>query len=273
MRDIDGTNARYLALRRWLRPFVSRYVALSKDLQSWLRKDVRVRPERLIQIYNGVDTRKFCPREEPELSASSQIPAWVLQEGRVLVGTVGRLRPEKDQLTLVKAFIQLLEQDTSFESRLGLVLVGDGPMEAEIRNTVRAARLEDRVWFAGLRDDIPALLRRLDLFVLPSLGEGISNTILEAMASGLPVIATNVGGNPELVIEGETGSLVPPADIDALARCMADYVADDEMRARRGRAGRERVVAYFSIDGMVEGYRELYRGTLNRRPQEMYTSG
>jgi glycosyltransferase involved in cell wall biosynthesis len=110
----------------------------------------------------------------------------------------------------------------------------------------------------GARDDVPDLMRRFSVFVLPSLAEGISNTILEAMASGLPVIATAVGGNDELVVDGETGYLVPPGDPAAIASRLAHYLRHPDVAVRHGRAARERVLREFSLETMVAGYRRLY---------------
>ncbi len=118
--------------------------------------------------------------------------------------------------------------------------------------------IQDRVWLAGAREDVPQLLSALDVFVLPSLAEGISNTILEAMACGLPVVATRVGGNGELVLEAETGFLVPRADSQALAAALLNYVENAALRAAHGAAARTRVEGTFSIDRMISSYLEVY---------------
>ncbi|MBL8249211.1 MAG: glycosyltransferase, partial [Candidatus Competibacter sp.] len=120
-------------------------------------------------------------------------------------------------------------------------------------------------WLAGSRDEVPELLRSLDLFVLPSRAEGISNTILEAMACGLPVVATDVGGNAELVAKGETGQLVPANDPAALAAAIRGYVDDPDRMRAHGAAGRRRVEARFSLEAMVAAYRAVYDAALNKR--------
>ena len=114
----------------------------------------------------------------------------------------------------------------------------------------------------GSRDDVPEQLRKMDVFVLVSLREGISNTILEAMASGLPVIASDTGGNPELIEEGTNGQLVPPGDTQGLAEAIRGYVADPERRVRHGLASRDRVISLFSIERMIDNYRALYLNAL-----------
>ena len=121
--------------------------------------------------------------------------------------------------------------------RVRLVIIGDGPCRPAIEAKIRSGAVDDAVFLLGERSDIPDVLRALDLFVLPSLGEGISHTILEAMATGLPVLATRVGGNPDLVIENETGQLVNPGDCTAMARWIIAYASDDTLRCRHGTAG------------------------------------
>jgi glycosyltransferase involved in cell wall biosynthesis len=143
-----------------------------------------------------------------------------------------------------------------------LAIIGDGPERARVEAAVVEHGLDGRVWISGERADVPAILRRLDCFVLPSVAEGISNTILEAMATGLPVVATRVGGNPELLEDGLTGSLVPPSDPESLAKAMLGYFLDSAAARRHGRAARQTVLRRFSLDRMVADYAQLYRDVL-----------
>ena len=258
MADIDGRNATYLRLRKLFRPLISRYIAVSRDLAQWLYEEVRVPAGRVAQIYNGVDEQRFRAS-----SVSNVLPGGFAPPGAVVVGTVGRLSGEKDQLTLVRAFARA--RALCPQSMLRLVLVGDGPLKAEIEREVLAAQLDDHVWMAGARSDIADILRSLDVFVLPSLAEGISNTILEAMASGLPVIATRVGGNPELVVENETGVLVSAANPDAMAQAMVNYVTQPMVMRQHGQAGRARIEREYSMDAMVRQYAAVYDAALNQR--------
>jgi sugar transferase (PEP-CTERM/EpsH1 system associated) len=258
MTDIDGSNKRYIFLRKVFTPFVQQYVAVSKDLESWLLNTIRVKKNRVSQIYNGVDIGRFAPAEKkPALPVD-----WYHNGQPLIVGTVGRLNGEKDQITLIRAFHRLITQYGGSKQTLRLAIIGDGPMRDNIEKILVKLKLEDKVWLAGSRDDIPQLLSALDIFVLPSKGEGISNTVLEAMASGLPVIATNVGGNPELVDDGNCGQLVPSTDSMALAQAISKYVEFPELVKQHGLAARQRVENLFSLSRMVEGYLALYDNVL-----------
>ena len=139
-----------------------------------------------------------------------------------------------------------------------LAIVGDGPMRNALLASVLEERLEDLVWIPGARNDMQRIYQCLDVFILPSLKEGISNTILEAMATGLPVIATAVGGNPELVQDAVNGSLVPVSSPAALARALGRYIGSPGLRLQHGTAGRRRAISSFSVDAMVDSYVRLY---------------
>lgn len=257
--DPGGARRKYRLMRRLYRPFVSHYVALSGQIADYLRCGVRVPDKRLTVICNGVDTTRFHPAPDHRaLLAGSPFNASDL----VVVGTVGRLQAVKDQLTLVQAFAGCLQLLDGRGRNLRLSIAGEGPLRAEVEAEIFRAGIGDRVWLAGNRSDIPDVMRSLDLFVLPSRAEGISNTILEAMASGLPVVATAVGGNAELVVAGKTGALVPAADPVAMANAIARYAVDSALRSEHGQAGRQRVEAGFSLDGMVRSYASLYQSQL-----------
>lgn len=258
MADIDGRNATYLRLRKFFRPLISRYIVVSNDLAQWLREQVQVPAARVVQIYNGVDAKHFHPSTS---TWRDVLPKDFAPSGALVLGTVGRLSSEKDQLTLIRAFMRTRELCPHLMLRL--VLIGDGPLKADIEQAIVAARLEEQVWIAGARGDIAAIMRELEIFVLPSLGEGISNTILEAMASGLPVIATRVGGNPELVVENETGRLVAAADPEAMAQAIMGYVRQRKLLLQHGQAGRARIEREYSMDAMVKSYLAVYDAALS----------
>jgi sugar transferase (PEP-CTERM/EpsH1 system associated) len=252
--DFDGSSRRYQFVRRLYRPFVTQYVAVSRDLTSYLTDKVGVPGSRVAQIYNGVDTQRFrnhtsrsaiegCPFQDPNL--------W-------LIGHVGRMQVVKDQLTLARAFIRAVQGDPAQRARLRLVMIGEGPLRAQAAALLNEAGVAELAWLPGQRDDISSILRGFHCFVLPSRGEGISNTILEAMASGLPVIATDVGGNAELVEAGQTGELVPAGDPEAMAQKMLMYARHPALARSAGEAGRARAERLFSLDAMVQQYKNLY---------------
>ena len=165
------------------------------------------------------------------------MPPEFLPPSARVVGTVGRLAAVKDQATLIRALAHTLEVRPEYRACLRGILVGDGPERPALEQMIAASGLQELVWLAGDREDIPALLARMDIFVLPSLGEGISNTVLEAMAAALPVVATRVGGNPELVADGESGELVPVGDVHALATALMALLDDPERAVRQGSGG------------------------------------
>lgn len=252
--DLDGSNRKYQWVRQVYNPFVSHFIALSRDLGGYLTERVGIPARKVTQIYNGVDASRFHPAEG--LPAIAGCP--FRRPEHWLVGTVGRMQTVKDQTLLARAFIRALELAPSLKARLRLVMVGEGPLRTEALQLLAQAGVADLAWLPGERHDVPDILRGLDCFILPSLAEGISNTILEAMASGLPVVATRVGGNPELVVEGRSGELVPVSDAEAMGRALAGYATSPERARAAGREGRVEVERRFSMEAMVGAYRGLY---------------
>jgi glycosyltransferase involved in cell wall biosynthesis len=145
-----------------------------------------------------------------------------------------------------------------------LVMVGEGPLRAQAQAVLNAAGVGALAWLPGERSDIGHVMRGLHAFALPSLAEGVSNTILEAMASGLPVVATAVGGNADLVVQGKTGYIVPAAHPQAMALRLAELASSPERACKLGRAGRQRVQGAFSLTSMVATYQALYDQQLGR---------
>jgi sugar transferase (PEP-CTERM/EpsH1 system associated) len=258
MDDLDGSNARHLRLKRLFRPLVTRYTAVSKDLARYLESGIDVPAWRVHQIYNGVDTSLFRPSTYDSPSDST------MAERSFTIGTVGRLQPVKNQRLLVRAFGAAVSRAPRSMATARLIMVGEGPMRPALESAIAESSLQSRVQLVGARNDVPDVLREMDVFVLPSLAEGISNTILEAMATGLPVIATRVGGNSELIEDERTGALVETGDWSALADRLIAYASDPTLRARHGRAARVRAEHEFSLDAMVRSYTALYDSLLGR---------
>lgn len=257
--DLDGSSRRHQWMRRAYSPFVHRYVALSRDLAGYLTQRVGIRASRVEQVHNGVDTVRFAA----DPLGRRPIPGCPFgAASHWLVGTVGRMQTVKDQTLLARAFVMALSRHPALRQRLRLVMVGDGPLREEAQAILNEGGVADLAWLPGERADVPDVMRGLDCFVLPSRAEGISNTILEAMACGLPVVATDVGGNGELVDAGHTGSLVPSDDVSVLAQALTLWAQDPELARAHGRAGRERVLEHFSLQSMVASYQRVYDDVL-----------
>jgi sugar transferase (PEP-CTERM/EpsH1 system associated) len=251
--DVDGKNRKHRLLRRLLRPLVGHFIAVSRDLQRWLIDSIGVPVTQVTQINNGVDSMQFHPRLGP---AATIGPAGFLCAQAFVIGSVGRMIDAKDFATLVRAFV-LLTADGQ-RPLLRLMIIGDGPCRSQCQALLQEAGLRDMAWLPGARDDIAQLMRSMDLFVLPSLTEGSSNTILEAMASGLPVVATAVGGNVDLVQPGCTGALVAPMAPHLLALAINNYCSSPELAKQHGMLARRAVLSHYSVPAMANGYLAVY---------------
>lgn len=219
--------------------FPRHVVCVSEDSRLWLR-DLGVADQKLLTIRNGIDLELF-----PFQGSNDRGPAVC----------VARLSGEKDLANLLRAVAILAPTMPEFR----LEIAGDGPLREELIQLRDALTLTEQVSFLGTVANIPALLARARLFVLPSQTEGISLTLLEAMASGLPVVATRVGGNPEVVAEGTTGLLAPPGDPASLAAHLESLWRDSSRSQAMGSRGRERVERQFDIRAMVARYEALIR--------------
>jgi len=253
--DPEGNNKKYQYLRRLLSPLIKVFIPLSLHLQDYLVEKVKIPKNKIQRICNGVDINKFYPTKIKPLMSDCPL---AFDKENVYIGTVGRMHGVKDQITLVTAFIILMQAHQEFIGRVYLILVGDGPLRQEAIELLEKHQLLQYTWIPGEREDIADIMRSLDIFVLPSQAEGISNTILEAMATGLPVIATAVGGNTELVIPGETGLLVPPSDPKVMAQAILSLLIDKEKRQKLSENSHQRVIENFSIQAMVTKYTKVY---------------
>lgn len=259
--DLDGTSRKHQWIRRLYSPFVHRTIALSRDLERYLVDRVRLDPDRIVQIYNGVDAGRFRPvngaqREPLEGSPFNDPSLWV-------IGTVGRMQRVKAQTLLAQAFVSAVQAATTETEHWRLVMVGDGPLLGDVEAILNNAGLRGRAWLPGERSDVSNVMRSLSCFALPSLAEGISNTILEAMATGLPVVVTDVGGNAELVQHETTGLIVAPGDAQALAAGLS-RAASESVALTWGLAARAEVERRFSLQAMVGAYQGVYDDLLGR---------
>ncbi len=260
--DPRGESRKYRLLRRWLLPFIDRYLAVSSDLQDWLIEKVGIPASRVVCIPNGIDTTTFAT--VTGANGARPLLGSFAPPGTVLIGTVGRLDGVKDHAGLISAFCHLCDTLPGERQHLRLILVGEGPQRSALESQIAGTGLSTQIRLLGNRNDVAPLLAEFDIFVLSSIAEGMPGAVLEAMATGLPVVATAVGGVGEVVMAGVTGTLVGASDAKALAAALATYVADKTLRTRHGTAGRERVVARFSLQTMLAAYTELYDGLLKR---------
>jgi len=260
--DLDGSSRAYRITRRLYRPFVSHFIALSRPIEDYLRNAVGVRPAAISQIYNGVDVQRFAARAGQRLpiddSPFNSPMLWVC-------GSVGRLAEVKDQAALIRALARLHRSSNVARERMRLAIVGDGPLRQELRQLAAQEGVADSVWMPGARSDIGHVMAGLDVFALPSLSEGISNTLLEAMSSSRAVVATAVGGNVELVDDGVNGTLTTPSDPGSLDAALLGYFMDPARAHLHGLAARAAVEARFSLDRMVADYAAVYERMAPRR--------
>ncbi|HXH02174.1 MAG TPA: glycosyltransferase [Candidatus Competibacteraceae bacterium] len=215
-----------------------------------------VNAKRLLIIPNGVDTARFECGDPRSLRRELG-----LGEDALVLGMVASLKPVKDHVTALQALALLHRQGWPAH----LVLAGHGPLQAELQAQAQTTGLGDYVHFLGVRDNVSSILAGVDVFLLTSLTEGLSNALLEAMAAGLPAVATRVGGNPEVVVDGETGYLVEPQQPQALCQSIARLAGDAALRRRLGQAGRARVLEHFSLNAMVQRYEDIICQALQER--------
>ena len=224
----------------------ARVVGVSEDAAALCRGEDPWAADRTKVIWNGIDTSRFVYR------GPSNAPVAI---------SVARLSPEKDFPTLLQATAIVVRQVPDFK----LLMIGNGAERARLEALTQALGIDANVEFLGERSDVPELLAQAGFFVSSSKSEGISLTILEAMAVGLPVVTTRVGGNPEIVVEGQTGHLVPDQNPDALAAAMLQMLAQRDTWPAMGQRGRQRVEQQFEIRTMIRQYEELYTEVLSTR--------
>lgn len=206
-------------------------------------------------IHNGIDIKPFYGRSEAEKEAIRQ--EYDLPLDRLIITCVANLRSPKGHEYLIQALSELKNEGPDFLT----LLVGDGLLHGKLEELVRELGLEKQVRFLGSKDreEIPKILAITDIFVLPSLWEGLPTAIIEAMAAGCPVVATAVAGTPEVVVDCETGFLVNSRDPEALGQKMAKLLKDSQLRQEMGQAGMKRIEEHFRLEKMVRGYEALYR--------------
>lgn len=250
-----ATHLRPHAFSRWKYHQVDRFIAASQTIRSTLLHD-GIPPHRIVIVHNGIDMHRV--QAEPAINIHAEF--W-LPTHAPIVGAVGTLRTEKGHRHLIEAAAAVIRDvpDARF------VIVGEGELRPALERQIHELHLEKHVFLAGFRPDVLAFHKAFDLFVTTPVAEGLGTSLLSAMACSKAVVATEVGGIPDVVVDGATGVLVPPRDHQALAEAIVRLLKDDDRRARMGRAGFERVRRMFSAERMVEETLTVYRAVVASR--------
>lgn len=226
---------------------------VSNDAREIAINTCKIPHNKVSVIHNGIDTNEFRPRQK----SRSLLDEFDLRD-KIIIGSVGRLSKEKNILKLLRAYTHVRDKIESIR----LLIVGDGPEKADLIEEAKRLDISSHVIFAGYRENIAELLNTMDIFVMTSSTEGISLTLLEAMATQKAVIATRVGGNPEVIRDGHTGILVAPNDLGSLLYNLNLLIQDDDKRKQLGYNAREAIIEKFSIEKMVNKYGNHYFKTI-----------
>jgi sugar transferase (PEP-CTERM/EpsH1 system associated) len=249
--SLSSTPVRQQWTRRLICSLADAVFTVSRELRGFHAAQAGIRPDRIRVLPNGVDTQVFAPARQARARMRYDLG---ISSADFVVGAVGRMVPIKDYGTLIRAAGRLTEATSKFK----LILVGDGPELPRVRELAESIPgLGSHFLALGRREDVPALLAGMDVFVQTSLGEGMSNTVLEAMAAGLPAVVTAVGGNPEIVSQG-CGWLFDAGDVEHLSQLLLMLASNPSLCARTGQAARRHVEEAFSHSAMLENYRQLY---------------
>jgi glycosyltransferase involved in cell wall biosynthesis len=245
----ENKSPRHIAVERWLMAKTDRVVVSAESVRDFYIEQVGADPEKVDVIYNAVDWAQLTATVDRDaLRAQCGVPP-----GAPVAGIIARLTEQKAHAHLFESMAK-----TAGLEALHLLVVGDGHLRASLEALSSSLGLADRIHFLGARRDLGNILAAIDMFVMPSLWEGLPLSMVLAMGAGLPVIATRVAGIPEVVEDGETGLLVPPADPVRLGEALASLVRDAGLRSRLGSAAKARVLPRFGVDGYLASVTNLY---------------
>ncbi len=242
----------YVGCDRWTERCVNKFIVVSESLRESLIKDHGIEGSKITKIYNGIELDRFQPSVEDGEKFRRECN--IDQEG-ILVGSVGRLVYEKGYEFLIGAWPMIVEA----YPKAKVVIVGDGPLKCELEALARELRIVESCYFIGFREDISMILSSLDVFVLPSIMEGLPMAILEAMAMEKPIVATDIDGVREEIENGRTGILVPPGDSRALGEAIHELLKDRWKARKFAVEARKRVEEMFELKRQLGLYEELYK--------------
>lgn len=260
----EHTSAHYNSKRwdrieRYLSYFTNRITTVSESVGRYMIEHERIAPSKIKVIHNGIDTQPYAVHSDPAKIRNELN----IKENDLIIGNVARLSLNKDHVTLLRAF-RLIANSVP---QAKLLIAGEGALKKDLLDLRGELGLDHNAFFLGNRRDIPELLKSFDIFALSSIKEGLPITILEAMASGLPVLCTDVDGNPEVVTDNVTGFIVPARNPALFAQRGVELLTDKDKRIKMGEKGRERAANEFSFDKMISQYDALYTQVLGSQTQ------
>ncbi len=254
---IYHSSAKHRLIQKFLFSKMAMNLTVSEDLKREILDKFFLKKDNFKPIINGVDTDKFSTNTEESNRLRNELG---LSKDVIVIGSVGRLVEVKNYKSLLSAYAQL----TSSHSKVHLVLAGDGPERVQIEEQILKYGLSKKVHLLGRRDDIPQIMNLLDIFVLPSFSEGLSNTLLEAMSCGTPVVACDVGGNKEIIRQDITGFLYESNNVNELCSILNDLSNDKDQITRLSKQSREHILANYSLNSMVTNYESAYKELLTQ---------
>lgn len=259
----------FRAVEKFQGEWAFRYIAVSGTLADYLKENTDIPAEKIKVIYNGINTVPFEQSRREEEGAEPKICLdFIKKDGVTLVGTIARLAPQKGLSHFIRAAALLAPRFP----QLKFVVIGDGPVKKFLERMVHKMDLKGRVFFTGYMEDIPSVMSKLDVFVLPSYKEGLSITLLEALAAARPVVASRTGGIPEIIMHNKTGKLIMPGDSRALAEAVEYFLLNPDEAKRMASAGQARTKEIFSRDEMLKSTEEIYRELVCKRDKPEVSS-
>ncbi len=246
----------FRAVENYQGDWAYKYITVSQSLAGYLKQNTEIPADKIEVIYNGINTVPFELAQQGNLPFCSKTCLdFIKKEGVTLVGTLARLAPQKGLGHFIRSAAILVPRFPQIK----FVIIGDGPMRRSLENMVHKLNLKGKVFFTGHMKDIPAVMSMLDVFVLPSNSEGLSLTLLEALAAARPVVASRTGGIPEIIIHNKTGKLITPGDGRALAEAVEQLLLNPEEAVKLASAGQARIKELFSRDEMIKRTGKIYK--------------
>ena len=259
--NVDSWKSNWqLTLDRWLAAYSDKIIAVSEAVKSFYVKNANIPTDKFEVIYNGVDLdfwQKNMPSQKAILEKKAKLG---LLQGNKVIAAIGRLHPQKGHEYLLRAAKKIISR----MGNLKFLIVGDGPMKESLESLSERLGIKENVVFTGKRDDVKDMLCISDFSVVSSIREGFSNVVLESMACSKPVVATDVGGNKEIIIDGENGFIVPSRNEDALADKIQALAGNEELTIRMGLAAKE-TVKNFSLSQMKYKTEKLYEELMDKK--------